>query len=132
MLLERKSKTPANGSSFYTSPLGYHLERVLEDGRLPYQGLLDRIEQSHDLIDPRKAFVEEARGGSLDALFLNHYSARGNEIVAREVAAYLVPRLRFAATRRATMEPEPTVPRAQATPAANARLASGTDTTDPP
>ena len=73
-------------------PVRPHLKNLLFGQNLPYANLLATIDRNQSVIHPEFAMLEEARKSSLDILFgqKDHYSSRGNEILASVIASYIL------------------------------------------
>jgi hypothetical protein len=63
---------------------------LLDDEKLKYSELLERIKTSYDLIQPNHALIQEAKNSSLDSLFVGHYSPRANQVIANAIGSHIV------------------------------------------
>jgi hypothetical protein len=92
-ILEKfKNDVENNNGRFYIVHLPKYsdLSVLLDNKELAYIELLKKIEQNNEVIHPEYKMLEEANSSSIDSLFVNHYSAKGNKIVADVIAKVII------------------------------------------
>jgi hypothetical protein len=86
-----KEDVEAGGGEFLVVhlPRRSNMVTILEGGTLAYAELLAEIAKMNPVIYPEGRLLEEARSSSLDDLFKGHYSARGSQVIADAIAAFI-------------------------------------------
>ena len=96
ILEQFRREVEAEGAQFVAVhlPDASDLRLAIENRRASSSALLGRIGDHFDTVLPQSRLLEHARASAIGDLFVDqHYSAKGNELVAAEVAAHLRPRL---------------------------------------
>ncbi len=75
-------------------PTRVDMSILLRGERPVYSGLLKKMKEENEVIDPEERLLEEVRKRSMDALVKSHYTERGYEIVGDVVSAYIAENIR--------------------------------------
>ena len=98
ILREFRKDVERQGRRFIVLYLPSHIDGVLrdlyDDQEPVCAKLVHAIDREYQLVDPANALIDEAKRTSLDSLRRpgGHYSVKGNEIVARVLADFLIER----------------------------------------
>lgn len=66
------------------------LKELLSGKQLAYKELLSQLDGKYVLLRPENEMLEFAKSESVDLLFNNHYSLKGNQIISDKIAAYIL------------------------------------------
>lgn len=105
---KREVESSGGGFAIVHLPHRENLKILMRGAQLPYAALLEKIEAIAPVIRPDARLVREAHADSPRKLYLPHYSAAGNEIVADAVSESLLA----ARAAEGTMRAAPLMPSA--------------------